>query len=131
VDQLARPITFVTASGHLRGADQFTGERVECAQSGEFVAAQHPAHRARREAKFTGQPVLASAVLESGGHDPGFDLVGRGGWDRVRTRGSIVETWFTFGIEACDPTVSALTGDPHRSSDVGDGHAQFADAMHD
>jgi hypothetical protein len=41
-----------------------------------------------------------------------------------------VQAGLSFGIESGNPTVRALARDTHCFGDVSDGHAEFANAMH-
>jgi hypothetical protein len=42
-----------------------------------------------------------------------------------------VQTGLAFGVKASNPTVSALTRDPHRSGDMSDRHLLFPDPLHE
>ena len=42
-----------------------------------------------------------------------------------------METVHALGVEAGHPAVRALPGDAHGLGDMGDGHALFADALHE
>jgi hypothetical protein len=48
----------------------------------------------------------------------------------MRTRRTVLKAGNALGIEAGDPSVRALAGDPHGLRDMGDRHVLFTNALH-